>query len=327
MIERPNVLLAALLLLAATTSALVLAGLAGLSGDGFDVLAAAVYVLFSACLLFLTGLDQLPLSSVVIVMFAVASVVALVRSVFASIGEARVVRALPLLPLDDPELSSVAESSGAGRIYVLPTSQPSAFCVGLLRPRVVLTEGLLARLDRDERAAVVWHEGMHARAHEPLKCLLARVSTRTFFWLPLLGDLLNRYLLAKELDADRRATANTNRRALVGALSEVAEQQTPAAAVGLAEFSAARIDRIFDPATPLPALFRARSVALTTGSLATLVLAIAFPTTLGAVESEQMWAMLTTESLLHGLPGMLTGILANLVLLTVAARIVRRFTR
>lgn len=327
MTERPNVLLAALLLFAAATSALVLAGLAVLFGDGLDVLAAAIVASFSACLLFLLGLDDLPLSSIVIVVFAAASVVALARSVLASLGEARIVRALPLVPLDDAELASVAESSGAGRVYVLPTARPSAFCVGLLRPRVVLTEGLLARLDSDERAAVIWHEGMHARAREPLKCLVARLSARTFFWLPLLGDLLDRYLLAKELDADRRATANTNRRALVGALSEVAGRQTPAAAVGLAEFSAARIDRIFDPASPLPALFRARSVALTAGSLATLLLALALPTTLGAVESEQVWTMFTTESRLHGLPGMLAGILANLVLLTVAAKVVRRFGR
>lgn len=327
MTERPNALLAALLAVAGTTSALVLAGLAGLAGNGFDVLAATVFAAFSACLLFLMGLNQLPLSSLVIVFFAVASTAAFGRTLLSAIREARLLRALPLRPIDDPELAGVAAASGIGRVYALPASQPSAFCIGLLRPRVVLTEGLLTRLDRDEQAAVVWHEGMHARAHEPLKCLLARLAVRTFFWMPALGELLDRYLLAKELDADRRATSNTSRRALAGALTEVAGQLTPASAVGLAEFSAARVDRLFDPSASLPRLFRTRSIVLTFASTSALLFALAFPATLGTVQSEQMWSMLTSDSLLHGLPGMIAGIVANLAALTLAAKFVRRVAR
>lgn len=327
MTERPNALLAGLLVLAGTTSALVLAGLAGLAGNGFEVLAAAAFAASSACLFFLMGLDPLPLSSIVIVFFAAASAAAFARTLLGSIREARVLSALPLRPIDDPQLASVARASGTGRISTLPASQPSAFCIGLLRPRVVLTDGLLARLDRDEQAAVVWHEGVHARGYEPLKCLLARLAIRTFFWMPVLGELLDRYLLARELHADHRATVNTSRRALAGALAEVAGHPTPAAAVGLAEFSAARIDRLFDPAAPLPALVRIRSVALTIGSTTALLLALAFPATLGAVEAEQMWSMLTSHSLQHGLPGMIAGIVANLALLTVAMKLLRRVGR
>lgn len=327
MTERPNALLAGLLAFAGAVALLLLVGIAAIASNGFDVLAATVFAAFSACLLFLMGLQQLPLPAIVIVTLATASAIALIRSLIVAAREVKLLRALPLTPIDDPEVASVARASGIKGVYSTPASQPSAFCVGILRSRVVLTEGLLARLDAEERAAVVWHEGAHARAHEPLKCLLARLAVRTFFWMPLLGEALDRYLLAKELDADRRATMNTSRSALAGALTEVAGQRTPAAAVGLAEFSAARIDRLFDPAAPLPRLFRARSIILTSASVGGLLLALAFPATLGTVQSEEMWTMLSSDSLVHGLPGMLVGVAANLVVLTLAAKFVRRIAR
>lgn len=327
MSERPNALLAGLLAFAGAVALLLLVGLAALAGNGLDVLAATVFAAFSACLLFLMGLEQFPLPAIIIVTLATASAIALIRSLIVTTREVRLLRALPLKPIDDPEVESIARASGIRAVYATPASQPSAFCVGILRTRVVLTDGLLTRLDAEERAAVVWHEGAHARAREPLKCLLARLTVRTFFWMPLLGELLDRYVLAKELDADRRATTNTSRSALAGALTEVAGQATPAAAVGLAEFSAARIDRLFDPAAPLPRLFRIRSIVLTSAAVGALLLALAFPATLGTIQSEQMWSMLTSDSLVHGLPAMLAGITVNLVALTLATKFVRRVAR
>ena len=327
MSERPNALLAGLLAVAGAVSLLLLVGIGALAGNGLDVLATTVFAAFSACLLFLMGLEQFPLPAIILVTLATASVIALVRTLIVTTREVRLLRALPLRPIYDPEIESVARVSRVRGVYSTPASQPSAFCVGIVRPRVVLTEGLLARLDAEERAAVVWHEGAHAQAHEPLKCLLAQVAVRTFFWMPLLGELLDRYLLAKELDADRRATLHTSRSALAGALTEVAGQPTPAAAVGLAEFSAARIDRLFDSAAPLPRLFRVRSIVLTSVAVGALLLALAFPAPIGTIQSEQMWSMLASDSLVHGLPAMLAGITVNLAVLALAARFVRRVAR
>jgi hypothetical protein len=63
--------------------------------------------------------------------------------------------------------------------------------------------------------------------------------------------------------------------------------------------------------------------ALAAGSLA---LAVAFPSTLGPEQTQQMWQMLTTWSL-HGLPGMLAGLGANLAALAGATAIARRLVR
>lgn len=327
MSERPNALLTGLLALAGGVALLLLVAVAGVAGGGPAVLVATGSAAFSACLLFLWGLEQLPLPAIVIVAFAAASAIALARSVVAATREARLLRALPLVPVRDPEVERVARESGVGRVYSTPASQPSAFCMGVLRSRVVLTDGLLARLDPEERAAVIWHEAAHVRAHEPLKSLVAGIAARTFFWMPLLGDLLERYLLVKELDADRRSTARTSRSALAGALTEVACQPTPNGAVGLAEFAAARIDRLFDPAAPLPRLFRARSIALTSLAVGTIGAAFAPAPAIGAIQGAEMWSMFTSRPPLLGLLAMLAGVALNVAILMRAAKLVRRVAR
>ena len=53
-------------------------------------------------------------------------------------------------------------------VAVLPSAAPQAFVVGLLRPRVYLSHGLLATLCPEELAAVLAHEQAHARRRDPL---------------------------------------------------------------------------------------------------------------------------------------------------------------
>ena len=73
------------------------------------------------------------------------------------------------------------------------------------------------------------------RLREPLRALLARLIASTFFWLPALRDLFERYTLVRELDADRLAQARTSPRALAGALHAVAAGPRFAGSVGFAD--------------------------------------------------------------------------------------------
>ncbi|MGH3114783.1 MAG: M56 family metallopeptidase, partial [Gaiellaceae bacterium] len=255
MSERPNVVLAALLGVAGTVAGLVAAGLLVLGEAGLPTIGATVLGAFSACIFFLLGLEHVPFSSLAIVTFALASGAGLLRTIRAYRREHRLLHALPLSPIVKGPLHEQAARAGIG-LFALPSSRPAAFCVGLLRPRLVVSTGLLERLDGEEQKAVVCHELAHARNREPLKCLLARLAARTFFWLPALGALLDRYLLVKELAADREAIARTSRPALAGALSQVLAQPTPAGAVGMAEFAAARVDRVFEPEARLPRILQ-----------------------------------------------------------------------
>lgn len=322
MSERPNVVLGTLLALAGLVTGLVAAGLLTLGGAGVREIAAIVCGAFTACVFFLLELERIPLSSIVVVAFALASAAGLVRTALVYRRERSLLSELPLGPVDTGELAREAGRAGI-KLLLVPTSRPMAFCLGLFRPRVVVSAGLLAGLDPEEQKAVVWHEAAHARAREPLKCLLARLAANTFSWVPLLRELLERYLLVKELAADREAVARTSRAALAGALAQVVAHPAPAGAVGLAEFAAARVDRLFDPDAKLPRVFRPWRLALSLLAGGALGLALAFPTRLGTAQSEQIWSMLTTMSL-HGLPGMLLGVLANAGAFAGAALLARR---
>src|SRR5439155_11231579 len=90
-------------------------------------------------------------------------------------------------------------------VETIPSQSVNAFCAGIVRPRVLVTRGLLERLDSEEQRAALSHELEHAASHGPLKVALARIATRTLFWFPALGDLLERYILLSELEADRAA--------------------------------------------------------------------------------------------------------------------------
>lgn len=325
MSERPNVVLAALFTSAAFVAALVGSGLVLLGTEGAEEVGATVVSALSACIFFLLGPEHIPFSSVVIVVVALASVGALAVALRGYRAERRLLRALALDEIVDGPLARRARDAGV-RLFLLPASRPAAFCVGLLRPRVVVSAGLLARLDGAEQEAVVWHEAAHARSREPLKCLLGRLATQTFFWIPVLRGFLDRYLLVKEMAADRAAVARTSRRALAGALSQVLAEPTPAGAVGLAEFAAARVDRLFGLNAPLPRFISPRQAVVSAVSVAALVLALVFPATLNAGESDRIWHMLSTMSP-HGLPGMLIGLAANVAALVGATLLGRRLAR
>ena len=95
---------------------------------------------------------------------------------------------------------------------------PFSCTYGVLRPQVVISRGLLERVDDTELVAVLAHEAQHVRAHDPLKVVLARALRQGLFVLPALGALYDRYLTARELAADRRASRRVGVQGLAGAL-------------------------------------------------------------------------------------------------------------
>ncbi len=127
---------------------------------------------------------------------------------------------------------------GAGpnlpHIYVLADERPHAFCVGWLRPRIYVSRGALAALDREERAAVIAHEAHHARRRDPLRLAIARSLGEGLFFLPVVARLADRYGDLAEVAADEAAVrAGHGPRALAGALLALDAHPSPAA-VGIA---------------------------------------------------------------------------------------------
>lgn len=62
-------------------------------------------------------------------------------------------------------------------LWIVPTDEPVCVSVGLLRPRVVVSRGLLARTDATELAVMVAHEAAHVARRDTLWRLLVRVGS------------------------------------------------------------------------------------------------------------------------------------------------------
>jgi Zn-dependent protease with chaperone function len=266
--ERPDLILAAFLVLAAVAAAALVGALAEIGLQGVTGVAAVGAGLVSACILLAAELRQLPPELVVVAAITGASTAAFAAALRSAWREQRLIRALPTVRLDESDYAHALPPLAAERLHVLSSHRPMAFCAGLLRPRVVLTSALLDTLAEDERLAVVTHELSHARDRGPLKLACLRLLVRAFFWVPLLRDLVDRYVLLSELAADRAAITATSSSALAGALAEVLPAPAFGGSVGLADHAAARVDRLFDPTAPLPRLLtRARTIATAIGLL------------------------------------------------------------
>ncbi len=157
MSERPNVVLGLLFGAATLLAALVAAGLIALGGAGVLGLTAMVIGAFSACIYFLAELHRVPLAPLFLVTFSLLSLGALIRATLNYRRERRLLLTLPLEEIQG-KLAEVAHAAGAVALYRTPAARPAAFCFGLRSPRIVLTDGLLERLDPEECAAAIWHE-------------------------------------------------------------------------------------------------------------------------------------------------------------------------
>lgn len=101
------------------------------------------------------------------------------------------------------ELSAVARPAGKD-IHVLPVEAPIGFVLGLFRPRLFVSSGLLSCGSAVDVRVVLEHERAHARAFHPLRSALS--SMLLAFHLPFASAWLRRRLeLAYESAADAEA--------------------------------------------------------------------------------------------------------------------------
>lgn len=75
------------------------------------------------------------------------------------------------------------------RVRVVAGLPNPAFTVGLLTPRIYLAAELSKCLTSDQLRAVITHEGVHVRRHDPLRLFLLRLLACILFWIPALRRL------------------------------------------------------------------------------------------------------------------------------------------
>lgn len=99
---------------------------------------------------------------------------------------------------------------------VVDKQSPIAFTIGLWRPYIVLSTGLLDMLDTEEEEAVVYHEVHHLWHRDPLKTTLLSVFAMMMPYIPVLKHTSKQYHIVREILADNEAIERTGNAAGIG---------------------------------------------------------------------------------------------------------------
>jgi Zn-dependent protease with chaperone function len=185
---------------------------------------------------------------VAIVLVAAASALAVaVRASWLAAATARELAALPRASAPQ-SLVAAAQCAGITRLRCLAGTDRTAFCAGLLRPRVYVTTAT-AELGANELAAVLAHEAAHARRRDPLRRLITRSAADVVFWFPLLRWWLHRQVENTEVYADKAAIDHAGRQGLAAAL--LAAAQPPVAVPAMAGATETRIAHLLGEDLPV----------------------------------------------------------------------------
>jgi Zn-dependent protease with chaperone function len=104
---------------------------------------------------------------------------------------------------------------------LIPVAVPLIAQIGLWRPQLVVSQGLLAQLDRPHLAAVLHHEAAHRHYGDTLWFAAWGWLRRGSGWLPQTSALWRELLLLRELRADRWAARHSDPLLLAEALYTV----------------------------------------------------------------------------------------------------------
>lgn len=123
-----------------------------------------------------------------------------------------------------PALLPIAGKDWAGRIFFTSSRRLEAQTVGLFKPRIVLSCGLIDNLTGDELRAVVSHEEAHCSGRDNVIVAVAKSMAITLFYLPGQKMAFHRMRSCLEMAADMKVARVLGSRLLVAqALARIAK--------------------------------------------------------------------------------------------------------
>lgn len=164
--------------------------------------------------------DMTLVECLTVAVMVVSTVVVVTFAVRAGWLAARCRQAVRRLTRTDtgPALRAAIRRTAVGGVVRIAGNERTAFCAGLLQPRVYVTDGVVAGLAPDELDAVLVHERAHARRRDPLRGLLRRAAADVLFFVPITSWWAARHRERAELAADSVAIRQVGVPALAGAL-------------------------------------------------------------------------------------------------------------
>lgn len=128
--------------------------------------------------------------------------------------------------LADSDIAIISRRLGLeGKVYLVDTEPAFSFCAGLISPCIYLSRKTVEKLTTEELEALLLHEKHHLEHRDPLRILLGRLVVSILFFIPVLQDVLRRYLVEIELAADQNAIQHQgDRRGIAGALHKLIQE-------------------------------------------------------------------------------------------------------
>ncbi len=109
-----------------------------------------------------------------------------------------------------------------GRVVLVKSDKHFAFCLGVRTPKIYFSTGLMARLSIKELEAVIRHEQYHLENHDTFTMIVASVAHSLFPFFPLVSDLIKKYRIEREIEADKFAVGKIgDRYPLISALKKL----------------------------------------------------------------------------------------------------------
>lgn len=190
-------------------------------------------------------------------------------------------RKLAQLRVPDKKLEALTRSLDLkDKVHLLDSKVPLCLCAGFVSPRIYISRGIIEKLVPQELEALLLHEKHHLENYDPLKILLGRLVAAALFFIPVLRDILEHYLIDKEIAADRSAIQYQGHyRGIAGVLEKLLQEHSTIPAEGLAAGGADalsyRIDHLMghtsQPGFRIPIPHFATSFLITALILATIV--------------------------------------------------------
>lgn len=191
-------------------------------------------------------------TKIVLPLAGASAAVWLARFIWRLAGVGRQVRSLPESGELPAALAAAMMRTGVeAGVRCLAADVPTAACVGALRPRILVSEGLVNQLGAEELDAVLLHEREHVRRFEPLVRAIHDSAAEVFFYVPLVRWWSRRRLEESELRADRVALERLGSKPVAAALWALGTRTALPAAAAFAGAAELRVAQLLGD--PLPA--------------------------------------------------------------------------
>lgn len=101
--------------------------------------------------------------------------------------------------------SLVRELQLANKAFLVTGSKPFAFCLGVRNPKIYVSTALTRFVSQRELKAILLHEKSHLEGRDTTTLFLAKVIEFLFPFFPVVNDLIQNFILEREIRADRAA--------------------------------------------------------------------------------------------------------------------------